>query len=459
LGAGQLTKPKFFRDPVHLQLRFENVPLDSDPSTLDAVSRRSWLLRKIIDDPEFQRLRSIRQNALTNLVFHGAEHSRFTHSLGVSHLAGVMYRKIVRNCSEAVDEDVQSLVMAAALLHDVGHGPFSHALEEIIREAGHDFHHEDMTIRFITDPSSTINKVLQEYDKAAPSTLEKFFDESKRDDNNWTYRIVSSQIDADRLDYLQRDTLFSGVRGVGFDIERILDLMYHSNNKKSIAVEIGALEAAESYLFTLDHMYRTVYYHHSVRAATRTMTSLVRRAVQLFREGDKSIFPSLIAGQESMLAELVMAGNKIDIGKYSRLGDFTLWQHFDVWRESEDKLLADLAERVVNRRLFKAIEVSYTSFEKVSALVTKARALALQAVPGLTDALVDLYVVHDEPDRTGYKTYTWKPESAEESIWLVGDKMEPHPIETHTDSRVIEGLKSARVFPRLIVPEEVRAQL
>ena len=444
---------------MHLQLRFEDVPLTDQPPSADAgeAGRRSWLLRSLIDNESFQRLRSIRQNGLTNLVFHGAEHTRFTHSMGVCHLAGVMFEKIKRNCSEEQDEITQTAVMAAALLHDIGHGPFSHAMEEVIRGIGKDFDHEKITVRYITEASSSIHKILLKYSDDLPAILERFFDKAKREENSWVYRIVSSQIDADRLDYLLRDQLFTGVLGSEFDLERILDLMYHRNDG-SIAVEIGALEAVEGYLFTLDQMYRTVYYHHAVRAATRCLTSAIKRAVSLHLDGDKSIFPP-INGGDSHLASLISLGEQIELSKYDCLGDFAIWQHFDFWKDSGDEILADLSSRVRKRELFKTIELKDLSFEKMTELVERAKEKTIQIMPNLDQNTVEYYVIYDGPERTSYKTYTWTPESTEESIWLVGEGIVPHPIETDQDSRIIEGLKRARVFPRLIVTAEVRALL
>ncbi len=234
-----MSRPKFFRDPVHVQLRFEDVDLSKPPSK-NSAAMISWSARQIIDCIPFQRLRFIRQNGLANLVFHGAEHTRFTHSLGVAHLAQLMYERICRNMDSEEDDEIKFCTVIAALIHDVGHGPFSHALEEILSENGVPFHHENMTLKLLLDPESPINKFIAGIDKSLPEKIAAYFEQERRKQDHWAYKIVSSQLDADRLDYLQRDALFCGIRGQGFDLERILDLLCHSEEKR-IAVERGAI--------------------------------------------------------------------------------------------------------------------------------------------------------------------------------------------------------------------------
>jgi HD superfamily phosphohydrolase len=449
-----MSRPKFFRDPVHVQLRFENVALDKAPPK-DAVGRRSWVIRKLIDDPVFQRLRHIRQNGLANFVFHGAEHSRFTHSLGVCHLAGINYEFVKRNCSERVEEDEHLQVMAAALLHDIGHGPFSHTLEEVLNEIDVEFHHEAMTLKFISSEDSTIHQTLVSLDPSLPEALLPFFDKKRRREPHWKFKIVSSQLDADRLDYLMRDSLYCGIKGHGFDLARIQDLMYHHENK--IAVDIGALEAVEAYLVTLDHLYRAIYYHHAVRAATVMLTQAFSRASKLYRAGDRSIVPDFGGG--NLVRDLFEKGINIEVGKYGRLGEFHFWQCLDIWRESKDFVLSNLSSRILGRSLFKAIELREASHRKYAELTARAKELAQQMYPDLDQETVDNFVIHDGPERTSYKAYTWKPEeSAEDSIWLIGDG-EPCPIEESQQSPIIEGLKRSRYFERLIMPDDVKLAL
>ena len=222
-----MAKPKFFRDPIHLQVRFDPVDLSANAPTDNTAL--SWGALKLIDTGEFQRLRHIRQNGLANLVFYGAEHSRFNLSIGVHYVARTMYERICRNHSEAESQHWKLSSGFASLIHDVGHGPFSHTLEEVLEDNGVDFNHEDMTIRFVKEDTSGINKILKQIDADLPNSIAAFFDKQARASDNWAYKIVSSQLDADRLDYVQRDSMFAGLRGHGFDFERLACCRFHGH--------------------------------------------------------------------------------------------------------------------------------------------------------------------------------------------------------------------------------------
>lgn len=447
-----MTRPKFFRDPVHLQIRFEPVDISADPAALGDEQRLSWVLQKLIEAPEFQRLRGIRQNGLANLVFHGAEHSRFSHSMGVAHLARTMFERLCRNSSVQEDAYDKLQVGAASLVHDVGHGPFSHTLEEILKENGIPFHHEEMTRRFISEDESQISGVLRSIDDALPKLVCEFFDKERPADH-WKYRIVSSQMDADRLDYTQRDALFAGVRGHGFDIERLLDLVFIHEN--SLAVDRGAIESVEAYLVTLDHLWRSIYYHHAVRSATKMVTSLFRRAMWLHRNGDKTIFPNRPGGEHYLARLIKDGGGKVPLPVYGRLSDATLWELVDWWSDSEDRVLNDLSRRLSSRRLFKSVDLDPFKIKEFLELQGKAREATKQWLGG-DEALVDYYLMLDDPDRTSYKRYDWKAESRKESIWMRGAGRADAPIEEEGESNLIEALKKTRLFHRFIMPEEVR---
>ena len=453
-----MTRPKFFRDPVHVQLRFENVNVRAGPPDEPGAKQRSWLIRRLIDSSDFQRLRFIRQNGLANLVFHGAEHSRFTHSVGVAHLANEMFDRICRNTGETGDEDLRLRLSAAALLHDVGHGPFSHTLEEILRSVGTAFDHEKMTVRIIEEPGSSINEILQEIDPTLPGLIAAFIDKSRRTEDHWTYRIVSSQLDADRLDYLLRDAMYAGIKGHGFDLPRLLDLLYHHDGKR-IAVERGAIGAVEAYLFTLDQLYRMIYYHHAVRAANFVLTSILRRAVELHGSGEEWVFPNLRTGVQNPFSALIERGQEVELSQYVRLGEHHVWALMDYWIDSEDSVLKDLAQRLMRRRLFKTKWFNPLDVAGTDELRDKARALAIERLDHVDESNVTYYVGIDQPERTSYKRYDWRAESSEESIWMIGEGREPCPIEDDDSSRIVAGLKETRYFPRLIVPEEIRDEL
>ncbi len=449
-----MTKSKFFRDPLHLQIRFETVDLNSGCPERSANAKTSWALQKIIDTEAFQRLRHIRQNGLANMVFHGAEHSRFSHSMGVSHLARRMYEKLCINSTVQENDDHKLQVAIASLVHDLGHGPFSHTMEEILKENKVPFHHEEMTLRFIRDSNSKVNSILTEIDNALPGIISKFFDKKLRGENDhFIYKIVSSQMDADRLDYVQRDALFCGIRGHGFDMERLLDLIFISENI-NIAVDRGAIEALEAYLITLDQMWRAVYYHQAVRSSSVMVTNLFKRAFKLRTENVDDVFPQ-IGNQEHPMSQLFNQGKNISIEVYLRLTDTTIWSLIDHWRFHDDPILKDLSDRIVNRRLLKSIELNVADLKESYELIDRAKEETQKSMPNIRDAS-DYYFAVDDPTRTSYTQYDWKPETPNNSIWLTGGGKEDCPIEVGDESGIVKALRSPRHFERLFVTEVVK---
>jgi uncharacterized protein len=280
-------RPRVFRDPIHGDVTFSKGPFQK-------------LVENLLDTTTFQRLRRIRQNGVMNLVFHGVEHTRFAHSMGVAHVAGRMFDTIIRNTPEAIDmatreRDREDTVLAA-LLHDVGHGPFSHTLEEITATIDVRFHHEAMTARILAEEGSDIYACLQAYDPALPERLVPFVDKHRRDPTSpkWYHAIVSSQLDADRLDYLIRDAYMAGIRTHSFDLERLIGALGAKGHE--IVVDARARDIVDSYLLALDHMYASAYYHHTNRAASFLLTALLRRAVDVARS-----VVSPVAGDEPAL--------------------------------------------------------------------------------------------------------------------------------------------------------------
>lgn len=444
-------RPKFFRDPVHLQIRFDAVDLATPVIQLDKKSRISWVLQKLIDCEEFQRLRLIRQNGLANLVFHGAEHSRFSHSLGVSHVARVMFEKICRNRDMPEDNDLKLEVLVAALIHDVGHGAFSHTMEEILKENRIKFHHEEMTKAFLLRTDSSINRILAEVDADFPNLIASYFDKKLRTDDHWKYKIVSSQMDADRLDYVQRDASFAGLRGHGFDFERLMDLL-DIHDGKSIAVNRGAVEAVEAYLVTIDQLYRAIYNHQAVRAATQMLLGIFRRAVTLWKDGDTTVFPAQ-GDKPHPIIELLEKGVEVGVAAYGRLTDATIWTLLEFWRSSPDKVLADLSRRLMRRDLLKSYDLGELNYTKWTDQKDEALGMTAKFVG---EEFASYYVALDEPSRTSYKGYDFNPDSPDESIWLTGAGKRDRPLEDDPDSVIVKALKGKTYFPRLIILPEVR---
>lgn len=454
-----MARPKLFRDPVHGQIRFEDVDLRQPAPTGGGWSKRgSWLLRKLIDTKEFQRLRFIRQNGLANFVFHGAEHSRFSHSMGVAYLAHEMHDRIVRNMGEQPDEQWELSLGAASLLHDVGHGPFSHTLEEILKDNNVSFSHETMTKRIIEEDTSETHKILAQVDPGLPGILVAYIDKAKRKSDHWAYKVVSSQLDADRLDYLRRDAKFAGLEGHGFDLPRLIDMLHHLDGSR-IAVHRRATEAAEAYLIALDQMYRAVYFHHTIRAASFLLSACLGRAFQLHNEGNKRIFGSTRAVTTNPLCDLFKEGERVSLEQYLRLGEHQIWTLVDEWRLSNDKILSDLSNRLLSRNFYKTMDVDPSAFSKLENVKKKAQELVKKTFPYVKNDTARYYISVDEPSRTSYKRYDWRRETPDESIWMISSDRPPCTIEDEQQTKLVSALKDTKYFHRLIFPAEIRQEL
>ncbi len=345
-----LKAPKVYRDPVHGFISYER----------DELLGR--LVATLVDSAEFQRLRFIRQVGLANLVFHGAEHSRFSHSMGVAHLARRMYDQL--HPDDPVDDERRITTVLAGLLHDVGHGPFSHAMERVFG-----FHHEAYSQSLICDPDTEIGRVLRSVDPSLPEQIAHYLHTGHGAPSpHYTADIVSSQIDADRCDYLLRDSLMTGVEVGRYDLERILLMLEH--DERGLIVNVRAFESIEGYLIARYHMYRLVYFHRAVRAAEAMLQSLFRRALALQGEG------RVLARAGGPLGRL-MAGETLDARTFASISEVEAWGVIRRWADDEDPLLAGLARGLVGRRLYRAMERSVRSeddLERVRAAEERVRA-------------------------------------------------------------------------------------
>ena len=319
--ATRLPKARTFRDPVHNLISWKS---EGD------VGR---VIGKLIDAREVQRLRFVRQLGLASLVFHGAEHTRFTHSLGVAHVARRMCHSL------GIEGSDRLVVLAAALLHDVGHAPFSHVMERVFG-----FHHEERSAAVVLDPDTEVHQTLASVDATLPERVVSLL---SGEDPSWMRDVVSSQLDADRADYLLRDSVMTGIEVGRYDLERILLTLDHDD--EGLVVNHGGYESVEGYLIARYHMYRLVYFHRAVRSAETMLESVFGRAAKLAREGDAE------ARASGPLARL-MRGEEVPAVEWAAWGEYDAWAHIARWADHADPVLSGLADGLLTRRLFKSNE-------------------------------------------------------------------------------------------------------
>jgi len=308
--------------------------------TLDMDDPADALLWRLVNTVEFQRLRRIKQLGLTNLVYQGAEHTRFAHSVGVMHLAGRMLDQLEKSAEITPRDRLETRV--AALLHDLGHGPFSH-VSEVALGLGH----EEWTRRIILDPSTEIHRSLAEHDPELPLRIAEMI--AHRHRKNFLPRVISGQLDADRLDYLLRDSTMTGVKYGIFDLERLLLGLEVLREGEHDMVIVGAkgFHPTEAYLLARYHMYRQVYFHKTVWSAQAMFMALIRRAQELLRGGRLGYAPV----DHPVIR--ILGGGEMALEDYLLLDDAELKVCMKIWTRESDALLADLARRLVHRELYK----------------------------------------------------------------------------------------------------------
>jgi HD superfamily phosphohydrolase len=327
----QLKEEKVFKDPVH---RYIHV--------------KDSLIWDLIGTKEFQRLRRIRQLGTTYLTFHGAEHSRFSHSLGVYEIT----RRIIEVFSGRPfwDDQERLLCLAAALLHDVGHGPFSHSFEKVFETD-----HEAYT-RAIIQGDTEINRVLRQVSDDFPTKVADVI--GKTYESKLVVSLISSQIDADRMDYLLRDAYFTGVSYGNFDLERIWRVMRPREDQ--VVIKQTGMHAVEDYIMSRYQMYWQVYFHPVTRSAEVILSRILHRAKHLYLSG-------YTFAQAPTLLIPLFEGD-IPLKDYIKLDEAVMINAFQMWQEEADPILADLCERFMNRRLFKYVEFTPSNFEIYSEL-------------------------------------------------------------------------------------------
>jgi uncharacterized protein len=376
-------KYKTLTDPIH---GFISVP-------------KGTVLR-LMDHPYVQRLRRIRQLGSGFLVFPGAEHSRFSHALGA---LGLMQRALINLREKGTTITFKEVEAAciSILLHDIGHGPFSHTLEHTLIK---NFHHEQMTY-------ALMDLLNEEFDGALDTAIAIFNDQYHK---KFFHQLVSSQLDIDRLDYLKRDTTFTGVYEGSIGIDRILRTM--RVHKGNIVIESKGVYAIENYVISRRLMYLQVYQHKTVLSADKLLRSIFERVRQLVQRSVHIVVPSSALewfiknnpdAKQGLSKELIM--------NYVQLDDNDVLLCIKSWAGHKDPVLRDLCSRYLNRNLLRCTFLDQRESEAFKKEMVKAtkRVLLDSGLPN-DDATVDLYLQFDS-----VSTDTYKNEN--DRIWILDD--------------------------------------
>jgi uncharacterized protein len=325
-----LNKKKIFNDPIY---GFINIPGD--------------LIFDIIEHPYFQRLRRIKQLGLTDLVYPGALHTRFHHALGAMHLMGLALANLRSKGHEISNEELEASQIAV-LLHDIGHGPFSHTLEHTLL---HGVNHERLS-------SFIMGELNKEFGGALDLAIKIFGNSYKR---KFFHQLVAGQLDIDRLDYLQRDCFFTGVSEGTIGADRIIKMLDIINN--NLVVEEKGIYSVENFLSARRLMYWQVYLHKATVSAEKMMAGIIDRAKYLTQNGEE-VFGSkalrLFLNDNVEFSHFQK--NSIYINAFCSLDDYDIWGAIKIWVDHKDPILSYLSKELLNRKLFQ-IQLSNKPFD------------------------------------------------------------------------------------------------
>ncbi len=317
----KLPRTKVFRDPLYGYIEVDYK-----------------LISDLIDAKEVQRLRRIRQLSGVSMVFQTAEHSRFTHALGAYHMANLVIRNV-----EGIDEmsEYERIVfLCASLLHDIGHGPYSHAFENVLETS-----HEDMTVKIILNEKTDVHRILNRFDGLVEDVAGIIAHKGKYP---LIETFVSSQLDVDRMDYLSRDAYFTGATYGTIDMDRLLRSMKIVDHK--VLYRASGVHTIESYLMSRYHMYFQVYYHPVARSYELVLESIYERIKDLTKQGIE-----IDANIDSFLRVIK---NNSDVDAYIELDDAYVNGFIKQLLRSSDPVLSRLADAFNNRHLFEYVDLA-----------------------------------------------------------------------------------------------------
>ncbi len=433
-GAGRVRMPlatcghpMILRDPVHGVVAFEGT--------------NGRVLPRLIDTSEMQRLRRVRALGVASMAFPGAEHSRFAHAIGA---AQVMARFLARvePLAEAMGAPLSATdhddALAAALLHDLGHGPLSHLFEEVFPGM---HAHELWTSAAILDPDTEVHAALAAVEPEMPSRVERLVHGVHP--IPVLARAVSGMLDVDRCDYLLRDSHMTGTRYGLFDLDwllRSLALEPHSDGLRLAVEGSKGLPAVEGFFLARLFMYQQVYFHKATRAAESVLRSTFRRVADLIADGR---VPEGTPAPIAMLAR----GERISTVAYLSLDDNSLWQAVDAWSDDRDDILAGLAARCGRRDLFKT-----ASLDDIDPELDASLEKGLEAIVAAHGFNPRYFCALDVADVVPFEA----PRTPDEGLHVVHAHRPAQPLE-HASFIIARIADTSFVRRRLVFPAAVRS--
>lgn len=317
----KLNKKKIFNDPVY---GFVTIPYD--------------LVFDLIEHPYFQRLRRIQQLGLTYLVYPGAMHSRFHHAIGAMHLMGQAI-EVLRSKGHEISPEEAEAVTIAILLHDIGHGPYSHVLEHRLLS---DVSHEDLSIILM-------NRLNEELGGRLSLAIKVFRNDYAK---KFLHQLVSSQLDMDRLDYLSRDSFYTGVSEGVVSTDRIIKMLDVYNNE--LAIEAKGIYSIEKFIIARRLMYWQVYLHKTVISAEQLLIKILTRAKELVSQGVELFStPSLQVFLTRNIGAEEFSKDQFILNSFAELDDFDIFASLKIWKNHKDPILSLLSKCLINRNLYK----------------------------------------------------------------------------------------------------------
>lgn len=417
---------RIYRDPVHNIIRLRT---DTD---------EGQLMVRLIDAWEFQRLRRVKQLGLALYTYQGAEHSRFTHSLGVLHL---MTRVLDRLGEKyRIGEEDRAAANAAALLHDVGHGSFSHVMEKVMG-----YHHEGWTVRAVLSEETEVGGVLRSYSSELPQRVAAII-EGKFQPAALA-QLVSSQLDVDRMDYLLRDSLMTGAKYGIYDLEWVINALAIDVEADRIFVAARGLYAVEEYLQARYYMFRQVYFHRTLRSAEAVLRSALHRALELLEAGGE------VWCAPGSAFEKVLRREPLTLKEHLEMDDSDVLFHVKQWQRANDPVLSDLSRRFIGRRLFKAIDLDMPETERDGFL-----AAARREVAGAGFAPEYYFIEDHAGDVPYYSYYTAEGAEPKARIYVEDGYARPRIREISEVSEAVRGLQRYQLH-RVCFPSEVKEKV